>query len=130
MTIDKHGCEVYNFTDMVEHYMKEAGTFPDEAVDLYSKLIVEEYCEWRNAATPLFNIRSTKEEELKELADLVYVLFGYAYVKGYDLNEAVSRVHINNLERMYQNDGKILKRGDGKIIKNPSTPQVNLEDLV
>jgi hypothetical protein len=49
---------------------------------------------------------------------------------GWDLNEAVTRVHENNMERMTQDDGTIKRREDGKIIKNPNTPKVQLGDLV
>ena len=70
------------------------------------------------------------EYELKEMADLLYVLYGYAKVQGYNLDKAVKRVHENNMGRMYQPDGTIKRREDGKVIKNPDYPQVNLEDLV
>ena len=49
---------------------------------------------------------------------------------GYDLDEAVRRVHINNMGRMLQPDGTIKRREDGKIIKNPDYPKVKLDDLV
>lgn len=67
---------------------------------------------------------------LKELADLVYVTYGYAATFGMDLDEALKRVHENNMGRMYQDDGTIKRREDGKIIKNPSYPKVDLSDLV
>jgi predicted HAD superfamily Cof-like phosphohydrolase len=69
-------------------------------------------------------------DELKELADLVYVIYGYAYAKGWNLDEALKRVHENNVARMTQDDGTIKRREDGKIIKNPNTPKVKLHDLV
>lgn len=90
--------------------------------ELYYGLILEEYDEWLWAEDSL--------EELKELADLVYVVYGYARAKGFDLDEAVYRVHENNMARMYQDDGTIHRREDGKIIKNPNTPKVKLSDLV
>jgi hypothetical protein len=48
---------------------------------------------------------------------------------GYDLTEAIERVHANNLARMRQDNGSIKRREDGKIIKNSNTPPVYLEDL-
>ena len=89
---------------------------------LYEDLIEEEYGEFRKSRVA--------EDKLKELSDLVYVSYGYARDKGWDLDEAVRRVHENNIGRMYQEDGTILRRDDGKIIKNKNYPKVDLEDLV
>ena len=89
---------------------------------LYEDLIEEEYGEFRKSRVAA--------DKLKELSDLVYVIYGYARDKGWDLDEAVRRVHENNIGRMYQEDGNILRRDDGKIIKNKSYPKVYLEDLV
>ena len=72
----------------------------------------------------------SRDKELKELADLVYVIYGYANARGFDLDEAVRRVHENNMGRMYQDDGTIWRRDDGKIIKNKNYPKVSLDDLV
>ena len=109
-------------SEMVREYTHVSEQDPCES--LYADLIVEEYHEW-GAET----LKYTKEE-LKELADLVYVIYGYANAMGWDLDEAVRRVHENNMGRMYQDDGTIWRRDDGKIIKNKSYPKVNLEDLV
>jgi len=70
------------------------------------------------------------QKELKELADLVYVIYGYANARGWNLDEALCRVHSNNLGRMYQPDGSIKRREDGKIEKNKAYPKVDLSDLV
>jgi hypothetical protein len=97
---------------------------------LYSDLIQEEYMEWYFAswAGPLD--KEGDVEELKELSDLVYVIYGYANAMGWDLDEAIRRVHQNNLERVIQPDGTIKRREDGKILKRENPPKVFLEDLV
>ena len=92
---------------------------------LYAGLIAEEADEWRSEY-----LRDTREEQLKELADLVYVIYGFANAKGWDLDEAVRRVHENNLGRCIQPDGSVQRRADGKILKNPDYPKVDLTDLV
>jgi predicted HAD superfamily Cof-like phosphohydrolase len=92
---------------------------------LYAALIQEEADEWRSEY-----LRDTREEQLKELADLVYVVYGYANAKGWDLTEAVHRVHENNLGRCIQPDGSVQRRADGKILKNKDYPKVDLTDLV
>lgn len=75
-------------------------------------------------------LSDTKENLLKELADLVYVTYGLAVTFGLDLDEALVRVHQNNMGRMYQPDGTIKRRDDGKILKNKDYPKVDLGDLV
>lgn len=106
--------------DMVQEFAKVTGQEPDEG--LYLTLIFEEYGEWVN--------EPGIEGELKELSDLVYVIFGYANAKGWDLMEAVRRVHVNNLGRCVQEDGSVQRREDGKILKREDYPKVDLSDLV
>jgi predicted HAD superfamily Cof-like phosphohydrolase len=98
---------------------------------LYRELIEEEYSELEDEMLYMkLGEGDIPENELKEMADLIYVLYGYARVKGYVLDKAVERVHQNNMGRMYQPDGTILRRDDGKIIKNKDFPKVDLGDLV
>ena len=92
---------------------------------LYLTLIEEEYKEWQDEIGC-----GTPTRELKELSDLVYVIFGYARAMGYDLETALDRVHKNNLGRCIQPDGTILRRTDNKIIKNENYERVCLGDLV
>lgn len=70
----------------------------------------------------------TEENVLKELADLVYVTYGYAATFGWNLDEAVRRVHQSNMSKLV--DGKPLKREDGKVLKGPNYEPPNLGDLV
>lgn len=107
--------------DMVREFATVTGQKPE--VSLYETLVVEEYKEWREEG-----VRTVGD--LKELADLVYVAYGYANAVGYDLDEAIRRVHENNLGRCIQPDGTVRRREDGKIMKNPDYPKVTLEDLV
>lgn len=70
-----------------------------------------------------------KADLLKELADLQYVISGFAVVFGLPLSTAFNRVHKSNLSKLGV-DGKPLKRGDGKILKGPNYQKPYLEDLV
>lgn len=117
----KKGSPMITVTQMVKTFCQVLDQKPDP--NLYMRLIVEEYQE-------LMLDAQTEIEELKELADLVYVIYGYANAKGYNLEEALNRVHENNLGRCFQPDRTILRRGDGKIIKNKDYPKVDLRDLV
>lgn len=120
--------------EMVREYHEQAGLPIDvnespSKVEFRETLIDEEVKELFSCFDEEYGL-NLPEEALKELADIVYVVYGYAVTFGWNLDEAVRRVHENNMERMYQDDGTIHRREDGKIIKNPSTPKVDLEDLV
>src|SRR6056297_596435 len=108
--------------DMVKEFAKVTGQQPTPS--LYVKLVGEELEEWTKEGM------RKSQGDLKELADLVYVLYGYAHAMGYDLDEAVRRVHRNNVGRCIQPDGSVKRRDDGKIKKNKDFPKVNLTDLV
>ena len=100
----------------------------DKNPEMSAKLIEEEYQEW-DAESRLTGGRFF-DRELKELADLVYVIYGYARARGWDLEEAVRRVHKNNIDRCVWPDGVVKYRADGKALKNPDAPKIDLEDLV
>ena len=108
---------------MVKEFSRLTGQVPD--ADLYATLIMEEFNEWQSEYFVV-----TTESELKELADLVYVIYGYANAMGWDLEEALQRVHDNNVGRCIQPDGTVKRREDGKILKNKDYPKVDLGDLV
>ncbi len=94
-----------------------------ENLDLQRDLIMEEYFEFRTAANNF-----TPKEALKELADLVYVCFQYAVTAGWELDEALDRVHKSNLSKLV--DGKPLKNKEGKVLKGPNYKPPYLEDLI
>jgi predicted HAD superfamily Cof-like phosphohydrolase len=116
--------------DMVSEYAEVSQQEGTE--ELYQRLIHEEYDELQDEmSNGVLGLEEyNPENELKEMADLIYVLYGYARVKGYNLDKAVERVHQNNMGRMYQPDGTILRRDDGKVMKNKDFPTVDLGDLV
>ena len=87
-------------------------------------LIAEEFEEFRTAVN-----NETYENELKELADLVYVCFQYAENMEWDLDEALDRVHKSNMSKLGL-DGKPIRRADGKVLKGPNYQPPNLNDLV
>jgi len=94
-----------------------------ENLDLQRLLIAEEYMEFRLATNGF-----TDSEALKELADLVYVCFQYAVTAGWELDEALDRVHKSNLSKLV--DGKPLKNKEGKVLKGPNYNPPYLEDLI
>ena len=87
-------------------------------------LIDEEWSEFHEAYH-----HEPRDHTLKELADLVYVCFQYAENEGWDLPEALERVHQSNMSKL-GDDGKPVLRGDGKVLKGPNYAPPNLNDLI
>jgi predicted HAD superfamily Cof-like phosphohydrolase len=93
-------------------------------------LIVEEFKEFLDAENQLimgFTVNAC--ECLKELADLVYVCYQYAENLGWDLDEALDRVHRSNMSKLGE-DGQPIYRNDGKVLKGPNYQPPYLKDLV
>ena len=86
-------------------------------------LIAEEWEEFLDAVAD-----EPDENQLKELADLVYVAFQYAAARGWELDEALDRVYESNMSKLV--DGQPLRREDGKVLKGPNYKPPFLEDLV
>lgn len=100
--------------------------FSDTAlINLRYRLIDEEVLE----ATEAGEKSLPKDELLKELADIIYVVYGFAVSFGWDLDEAVRRVHESNMSKLYP-DGKPRYREDGKVLKSPNYEAPDLKDLV
>ena len=91
---------------------------------MQADLIDEEYKEFM-VATRTEGLK----EELKELADLVYVCFQYAENMEWDLEEALDRVHKSNMSKLGL-DGKPIRRSDGKVLKGPNYEPPELNDLI
>ena len=93
-------------------------------------LIVEEFKEFLEAEGMLFRHNPAfQSDTLKELADLVYVCFQYAENMGWDLDEAMNRVHLSNMSKLGE-DGKPIYREDGKVLKGPNYAPPTLTDLL
>jgi len=114
--------------DMVKHFARVYGQtlghpwVKDTDKDLLRLVLLkEEYAEVLSAVDA--------ENLLKELADLVYVTYGYAATFNWNLDEAVRRVHASNMSKL-DTDGKPIYREDGKVLKGPNYAEPNLTDLI
>ena len=114
--------------DMVRHFARVYGQTMGHTWEKGSEkdmlrfnLLKEEYEEVLDANTPA--------HLLKELADTVYVTYGFAATFGWDLDEAVRRVHASNMSKLGP-DGKPIYREDGKVLKGPDYEEPDLTDLV
>jgi predicted HAD superfamily Cof-like phosphohydrolase len=96
---------------------------------MQKNLIVEEFKEFLEAEGMLFrNSKPLHEDAIKELSDLVYVCYQYAENMGWDLDEALRRVHESNMSKL--EDGKAVYREDGKVLKGTHYKPPTLSDLV
>ena len=123
-----HLQKAQQFRDLMSQPM---GVMTREIANLQGGLIEEETQEFVEAiqeAIAYPQNKRAKEEALKELADLTYVCFQAAAAFGWDLNEALDRVHRSNLSKLV--DGKPLRREDGKVLKGPNYKKPTLTDLV
>lgn len=99
----------------------DRAAFPDEkTMQLRLKLIAEEVAEFAE---------SVQEEDLvnsaKELADILYVVYGAGLAMGLDLDKVFDDVHNSNMSKLGA-DGKPVYREDGKVIKGPNYHKPNL----
>ena len=103
-----------------------------ESEALGMRLISEEYGELFDAVDLEHSPKTGygAEDTLKELLDLIYVAYGYAARRGWDVDSALVDLHQNNMDRCVWPDGTIHRREDGKILKNPNHTKINLEKYV
>lgn len=109
----------------------------DSLLELRYTLLYEEFEEVKEEIAQALSdlavygqVRSkTKERMLKELADLQYVLSGFAETFGLPLQVAFTRVHKSNMSKLDSN-GKPILREDGKILKGPNYVPADMEDLI
>lgn len=83
-----------------------------EKMELRLKLIDEEVNEIKEAVAKQDIINLAKE-----LADLLYVTYGFADTLGIDLDAVFRDVHVSNMSKLDEN-GNPIRRKDGKILKS------------
>ncbi len=106
--------------------------FSQDGFDLQETLICEEFVELIEACSAYLANRDSGErrsELLKEMADLVFVIYQLAAYLDWDLDEAMDRVFRSNMSKL-GDDGKPVRREDNKVLKGPNYRPPNLLDLV
>jgi predicted HAD superfamily Cof-like phosphohydrolase len=76
---------------------------------LYHNLIKEEHGEYLDA------IADT--DELDACMDMIWVILGYCYMKGFDVDGAWKEVARSNLAKINPETGKVTKNEHGKVMK-------------
>ena len=83
-----------------------------ENANLYRNLIVEEFWEFQQAVKD-----NDEVEQLDACMDMIWVILGYAHMKGYKVDAAWNEVARSNLAKIDHKTGKVTKREDGKVLK-------------
>lgn len=125
MNSTKHNQTGTTLLDQAKEFRQAYSVANSSSGTLIQKsLIDEEWSEFHEA----FYFES-EEAQLKELCDLVYVCYQFAANKGWDLDEAMDRVHKSNMSKLDEN-GQPIYRQDGKVLKGPNYKPPNLTDLL
>ena len=116
--------------DMVTQFTKAVGQPVDadltpELARFRAGLIMEEAAE---AFDELDRVRIDPVALTKELADILYVVYGTATTFGLPLEAAFERVHSSNMSKL-GTDYKPIKDASGKVLKGPYYKPPDLRDL-
>jgi predicted HAD superfamily Cof-like phosphohydrolase len=88
-------------------------------------LMAEELAEVDQAMADVLHVEDLPDLA-KELADLLYVVYGTAVTFGIDIDKVFAEVHSSNMSKLGV-DGKPIYREDGKVLKGPNYAPPNLE---
>ena len=91
---------------------------------LYKDLIFEEYREFLEG----YNCENDVEQ-LDACMDMIWVILGYCYMKGWDVEGAWNEVARSNLMKINPETGKVNKREDGKVLKPEGWTPPQLEQF-
>ena len=113
---------------MVKQFMRIMGQSLGHEYVKNSKLDLLRLCLLKEEVNEA-SVPENADNLLKELADVIYVTYGYAAAFGWDLDEALRRVHASNMSKL-GDDGQPIYRDDGKVQKGPNYQKPDLSDLV
>jgi len=117
---------VKRFHERMELTVNKKPTIPDpEDKALRLKLIREEWVELGHELQFTDNI----EHIAKEMADLLYVIYGTAVSYGIPIDDVFKEVHRSNMSKLDDN-GKPIKNEDGKVIKGPNYTPANVSNVL
>ena len=112
---------VKEFHEQFDIHIAISPSKPDEATQvLRNRLIQEEFEEFQEAM-------QTKDlsDMAKELADLLYVVYGTAVSLGIDMEPVFKEVHRSNMSKIGG-----YKREDGKWVKPPTYSPANILPII
>ena len=111
--------DVVKFIEACDQERNEKNTL------LYADLIKEEYTEFWDAEAV-----SDEVEQLDACMDMIWVILGYCYMKGWNVHGAWNEVATSNLWKIDPKTGKVNKREDGKVLKPEGWTPPQLEQFI
>jgi len=97
----------------------------EQNVILYQKLIREEFDEFVRDY-----FAGDEVGQLDGCMDMIWVILGYCYMKGFDVEGAWAEVARSNLAKIDSVTGKVNKRKDGKVLKPEGWTPPDLKPFV
>ena len=116
--------QVAQFTRAMGQVVAEHEIDPQTAL-LRQSLVMEEA---KEVSSELLRFKVDPVSLTKELADLLYVVYGTAVAFDLPLEAAFDRVHKSNMSKLNA-DGRPDYRRDGKVKKGPNYQPPDLHDL-
>lgn len=92
-------------------------------------LIREEFTEVSDELLDVINGQGDRVKLAKELADLLYVVYGTADDFEIPLQDVLNAVHQSNMTKVDET-GSVQRRPDGKILKGPNYQEPDLASIV
>jgi predicted HAD superfamily Cof-like phosphohydrolase len=112
---------VQNFHEQFDIHISTTPSVPDEATQiLRNRLIQEEFEEFQEAMQS-----KDLSAMAKELADLLYVVYGTGVSLGIDMEPVFKEVHRSNMSKIGG-----YKREDGKWVKPPTYSPASLDIIL
>jgi len=108
-------------------------TEPEESVLKLRLALIEE--EFKEIFEELYGYRIGEDDNInvqgvaKEIADLLYVTYGFAATLGIPINQVFEEVHKSNMTKL-GDDGKPVYRDDGKVLKSKNYRSPNLDAVL
>ncbi len=112
------------FHAVISHPDEERCQLRDRLHDEEAQELAEALEAFRTAKTHA-ELAEAQRHVAKELADVVYVVYGTAHALGIILDRALERVHTSNMTKL---SGP--RREDGKLLKPPGYESPDLSDVV
>lgn len=124
MTPQEMVAEFHRTFKSPEMFPENPGTTYSELEVMRIGLISEEYKELMDAYEADDFI-----EVVDALADMVYVIYGFAWSVGVDLDACLEEVHRSNMTKL-DDDGEPIFREDGKIMKSDNFEAPDLARVI
>ena len=117
----------FTLTEQLEIGLQTLALITEEADEVFEagQLLADAIEDTQEA----LDIPKLKEDMLKELCDLKYVIDQYAAVMGWNIDEGYRRVHESNMSKLDE-EGYPIYNENGKVMKGPNYKKPNLSDLI